>query len=128
MGYVPISGARAVMMRAMLISCVAYQDGRKLAEITQREIRSYVSRPDCFVWVALRDADAVELAEMQEEFDLHPLAVERMWGVGPKTAAKLHARGIDRINEIIAKAVGWLILLAIISSAYLLLNRRLEKR
>jgi len=60
----------------MLVNCVAYQDGRKLAEITQREIRSYVSRPDCFVWVALRDADAVELAEMQEEFDLHELAVE----------------------------------------------------
>jgi magnesium transporter len=60
----------------MLVNCVAYQDGRKLAEITQREIRSYVSRPDCFVWVALRDADAAELAEMQEEFDLHELAVE----------------------------------------------------
>ena len=60
----------------MLVNCVAYQDGRKLAEITQREIRSYVSRQDCFVWVALRDADAVELAEMQEEFDLHELAVE----------------------------------------------------
>jgi magnesium transporter len=35
-----------------------------------------VSRPDCFVWVALRDATEGELAEMQEEFDLHPLAVE----------------------------------------------------
>ena len=60
----------------MLINCVAYQDGRKLAEITTREIKSYVSRPDCFVWVALRDADAAELAEMQEVFDLHELAVE----------------------------------------------------
>ena len=60
----------------MLVNCVAYQDGRKLAEITKREIKSYVSRPDCFVWVALRDADATELAEMQEEFDLHALAVE----------------------------------------------------
>ncbi len=60
----------------MLVNCVAYQDGRKLAEITQREIKSYVSRPDCFVWVALKDADAAELAEMQDEFDLHELAVE----------------------------------------------------
>ena len=60
----------------MLVNCVAYQDGRKLAEITKREIKSYVSRPDCFVWVALRDADAAELAEMQDEFDLHELAVE----------------------------------------------------
>ena len=60
----------------MLVNCVAYQDGRKLAEITQREIKSYVSRPDCFVWVALKDADAAELAAMQDEFDLHELAVE----------------------------------------------------
>jgi len=60
----------------MLVNCVAYQDGKKLAEITKREIKSYLGRPDCFVWVALRDADAAELAEMQEEFDLHELAVE----------------------------------------------------
>jgi magnesium transporter len=60
----------------MLINCVAYQDGKRLAEISPNEIHSYVSRPDCFVWVALRDASDSELAEMQEEFDLHPLAVE----------------------------------------------------
>ena len=60
----------------MLINCVVYQDGKRLTEITPREIHEYVSRPDCFVWVALRDATDAELAEMQEEFDLHPLAVE----------------------------------------------------
>jgi magnesium transporter len=60
----------------MLVNCVVYQDGKKLAEITQREIKSYLSRPDCFVWVALKDADAAELAAMQDEFDLHELAVE----------------------------------------------------
>src|SRR5262245_36603980 len=60
----------------MLINCVAYQDGKRLAEISPQEIHDYVSRPDCFVWVALRDASEAELAEMQKEFDLHPLAVE----------------------------------------------------
>jgi magnesium transporter len=60
----------------MLVNCVVYQDGKRLAEITPREIHAYVCRPDCFVWVALRDATDAELAEMQEEFDLHPLAVE----------------------------------------------------
>jgi magnesium transporter len=35
-----------------------------------------VRRPDCFVWVALHDPDAAELALMQKEFGLHPLAVE----------------------------------------------------
>jgi len=49
----------------MLVNCVAYQDGKKLADIDKREISNYVSRPDCFVWVALKDPDDAELAEMQ---------------------------------------------------------------
>jgi magnesium transporter len=60
----------------MLVNCVAYQNGRKLADIEKHEISNYLARPGCFVWVALRDAAEEELAEMQEEFDLHPLAVE----------------------------------------------------
>jgi magnesium transporter len=60
----------------MLVNCVAYQEGRKIADIPKEAISDYVSRPDCFVWVALKDPDAAELGEMQEEFGLHPLAVE----------------------------------------------------
>jgi magnesium transporter len=60
----------------MLINCVAYQDGRKLADIEPRAISEYLKRPGAFVWVALRDATEDELGEMQEEFGLHELAVE----------------------------------------------------
>ncbi len=60
----------------MLINCVAYQEGAKLRDIPIADISEYVCRPDCFVWVALRDAEPAELAVMQEEFGLHPLAVE----------------------------------------------------
>ncbi|MGD8430520.1 MAG: magnesium/cobalt transporter CorA, partial [Ectothiorhodospiraceae bacterium] len=45
-------------------------------DIQPSEIGSYVRKPDCFVWVALRDAEPEELDRMQAEFDLHPLAVE----------------------------------------------------
>ena len=31
---------------------------------------------------------------------LHPLAVERLWGVGVVTAGKLHARGIATVGEV----------------------------
>jgi magnesium transporter len=61
---------------AMLVNCVAYQDGRKLADIRKEDIHVYLDRPGCFVWVALRDATAQELAEMQKQFGLHELAVE----------------------------------------------------
>ena len=60
----------------MLVNCVAYQDGKKLADIPKEDISEYVCRPDCFVWVALKDPDPAELEEMREEFDLHELAVE----------------------------------------------------
>ncbi len=33
---------------------------------------------------------------------LHPLPVERLWGVGPVTARKLHAYGIRRVAEVAA--------------------------
>jgi magnesium transporter len=60
----------------MLISCVVYQDGKKIAEIPTCKIHEYLSRSNCFVWVALHDPEATELNEMQREFALHPLAVE----------------------------------------------------
>jgi len=60
----------------MLINCVVYQEGKKLADIPIVDISDYLVRPDCFVWVALRDATDAEMQEMQEEFDLHELAVE----------------------------------------------------
>lgn len=60
----------------MLINCVAYQDGRKVADIQPSQITEYLARPGCFVWVALRDPEDKELDQMQDEFGLHDLAVE----------------------------------------------------
>jgi magnesium transporter len=60
----------------MLVNCTAYQEGKKLRDISITEISDYVSHPDCFVWVALKDAEPAELEEMQLEFGLHELAVE----------------------------------------------------
>ena len=60
----------------MLINCVAYQDGKRLAEIQPEEIHRYLAMPGCFVWVALLERDPQVLEQMQAEFDLHPLAVE----------------------------------------------------
>jgi len=60
----------------MLIKCVAYQDGKRLAEIQPDEIHRYLAMPGCFVWVALLERDPAALEQMREEFGLHPLAVE----------------------------------------------------
>lgn len=60
----------------MLINCVAYENGSRLADLAVEEISDYLTKPDCFVWVALRDATLQELDKMKEEFSLHELAVE----------------------------------------------------
>ena len=60
----------------MLISCVAYENGRKLADIPKEEIREHLGKPGRFVWVALREPDPEELEDMRGQFDLHELAVE----------------------------------------------------
>lgn len=60
----------------MLINCVAYQQGHKLADIDPADIAEWLARPGCLVWVALRDPDHDELHRMQKAFGLHDLAVE----------------------------------------------------
>jgi DNA polymerase-4 len=54
------------------------------------KVASGVAKPDGL----LRVAPDAEL-----EF-LHPLPVERLWGVGEKTAAKLHERGVETVGEV----------------------------
>jgi magnesium transporter len=60
----------------MLVNCVAYQNGRKVADISVSDIHLFVNEADCFVWVALKDPKPLELEQMQKEFGLHELAVE----------------------------------------------------
>jgi magnesium transporter len=64
----------------MLVSCAAYQDGKKLQDLDVAQIPDFLQLPNCFVWVALQDPPPAELNEMQAVFGLHPLAVEDAQG------------------------------------------------
>ena len=54
------------------------------------KVASGVAKPDGLLVVEPGDEVAF----------LHPLPVERLWGVGVKTADKLHARGITTVGEV----------------------------
>jgi DNA polymerase IV len=56
------------------------------------KVASGVAKPDGLLVVA---------PDRELEF-LHPLPVERLWGVGPVTAAKLRDRGIHTVGEVAA--------------------------
>ena len=60
----------------MLISCVAYKEGHKIADIGIDEVPKYVGEPGYLVWVALREPDAETLDKLQQVLGLHPLAIE----------------------------------------------------
>ena len=60
----------------MLVNCVAYRDGERVADIPLHQIRSTLDQGNTFVWVALKDPDDEELRTLEEEFDLPELAVE----------------------------------------------------
>jgi DNA polymerase-4 len=60
--------------------------------------------------------DGLLVVPPDRELDfLHPLPVERLWGVGPITARKLHDRGITTVGEV-AK-LGQPLLVAVLGSA-----------
>lgn len=60
----------------MIVNCVSYQRGEKVADIPVTEVRDHLARPGCFVWIALKDPTAGELDDLQREFGLHELSVE----------------------------------------------------
>ena len=94
----------------MLINCAAYQDGRKLGDIDIEHISDYVARPECFVWVALKDPEPDELAVMKDEFGLHELAIEdaqnghqrpKIEEYGESLFAVMHTVEMDEAGELL---------------------------
>jgi magnesium transporter len=93
----------------MLINCVAYRDGRKLADITIEQISDYLARGDCFVWVAMKDTNDAELDVLAKEFGLHELAVDdakhghqrpKIEEYGESLFVVLHTVEVDQENEL----------------------------
>ncbi|MFO7188876.1 MAG: magnesium/cobalt transporter CorA [Pseudomonadota bacterium] len=60
----------------MLVNCVAYKNGDKIADVPVERIAEYLQANDAFVWVAVREPSPAELQQLSAQFDLHPLAVE----------------------------------------------------
>src|SRR5690349_12181988 len=76
----------------MVVNCVAYRgDGTRIGDITLDAISDILQEPGTFVWVGLHEPDAALLLKLQEEFDLHDLAVEDAHKAHQRT--KLEAYG-----------------------------------
>lgn len=60
----------------MVVNSVAYRNGKRIDAMTIDAISEVIQQPNTFVWVGLHEADPSLLLKMQEEFDLHELAIE----------------------------------------------------
>ncbi|MGH2685126.1 MAG: DNA polymerase IV, partial [Actinomycetota bacterium] len=93
---------------------------RQIAEQLRRQVRERVGLPitvgvartkflaKVASGVAKPDGVLVVPAEGELAF-LHPLPVERLWGVGDVTARKLHARGLSTVGQVAARTEAELI-------------------
>jgi DNA polymerase-4 len=83
----------------------------EIAERLRREVREETGLPITVgiattkslakIASALAKPDGLMLVPPEYEMVLlHGLRIERLWGVGPATAARLHARGIERVGQI----------------------------
>jgi magnesium transporter len=67
-----------------VVNSIAYASGLRLGEVAIPDISEVLKQPGRFVWIGLHDPDAEVLAEVQQEFSLHDLAIE--------DAARAHQR------------------------------------
>jgi magnesium transporter len=59
-----------------IVNCVAYAAGRRVESISINAISEVLKQPDRFVWIGLYEPDEELLAQIQQEFGLHDLAIE----------------------------------------------------
>jgi len=59
-----------------VVAAGAYVDGRRVANIAIEEAASWRSKPGHVVWIGLHDPDMTILTSVQQQFQLHDLAIE----------------------------------------------------
>lgn len=103
------------MEEAFLDVTGAAAPAEQIAATLRREVREQaglplsvgVARTKVLAKMASRSAkpDGLFVVEPERELEfLHPLPVERVWGIGPATARRLHVRGLSTVGEVAAVA------------------------
>lgn len=75
----------AIVQQVGITGSAGIADNKFLAKVA-----SELQKPNGLVWIKPEDVGRV----------LHPLPIDRLWGVGPKTASKLTSLGIKTIGEL----------------------------
>jgi magnesium transporter len=60
----------------MIVNCAAYADGKRVGDVAIEDISEVLKVEGQFVWIGLHEPSEELLRQVQEEFELHDLAVE----------------------------------------------------
>jgi magnesium transporter len=72
----PSSATTEPVTQDGVIAAGVYVDGRRVANIAIDEAGSWRSKPDHVVWIGLHEPETRLLARVQQQFELHDLAIE----------------------------------------------------
>jgi magnesium transporter len=59
-----------------IINCAAYQNGLRVADVELEDVHEALKNTNQFVWIGLHEPSESILQRVQEEFNLHDLAIE----------------------------------------------------
>ena len=59
-----------------IINCAAYAGGQRLADVELNNVHDILKEKDKFVWIGLYEPSEAILSKVQDEFNLHDLAIE----------------------------------------------------
>ncbi|MEJ7680366.1 MAG: CorA family divalent cation transporter [Segetibacter sp.] len=59
-----------------IVNSAAYSEGRRVANVDIEDISDVLQQEDKFVWIGLHEPDEELLRKVQQEFNLHDLAIE----------------------------------------------------
>ncbi len=59
-----------------IVNCAAYSAGRRIADVELNKVHEVLKATNQFVWIGLHEPSEDVLIKVQEEFELHDLAIE----------------------------------------------------
>src|SRR6476646_5614984 len=59
-----------------IVNCAAYSGGHRIADVKLKEVHEVLKETGQFVWIGLHEPSEEILIQVQDEFELHDLAVE----------------------------------------------------
>jgi magnesium transporter len=77
-----------------IINCAAYAEGKRIADVNLSDVHDVLKKENQFVWIGLYEPAEEILTRVQEEFNLHELAVEDAHMAHQRPKVELYADSI----------------------------------